>query len=156
MFKIDNNNIECYSISDLKNILDKAEHIYLWESGPLKYMPVYKLSYSGIWIQTNKNLLLRYNTFQIQSIGINKIGSNFGMSNLHGAEEMVYQIFPMHRKDIETGIHSNQNKYTFRPEEEDYVDYKENIVTLLQANGNFSEMERKSGKIIIHVTNNND
>jgi len=72
---------------------------------------VFKLPSTGTWITSSKELLLMFNTFYLKSIGMHGIGSYFGVSRLHGAEEEIFIPIPIHREDFNKGEYTvNENE----------------------------------------------
>jgi len=156
LFNIEGNKqCECITYSDWKNILDNQDKKYLWSerrkesplSEPLKYCRIFKLPFSGVYIQSTYNLLLRYNTFKLlkfdakQLVSPNKI-------------EEVYKAVPIKRydmiKEITEGVKANVNALLFRPT---FDDIQINspplahgiIITTLAFFGTFIEMSLMSG-----------
>jgi antitoxin component YwqK of YwqJK toxin-antitoxin module len=155
---------ECYSYDDWEGLI-KAEnnkHVFIWErtpaevardaiGRPLKYAPVFKLPYSGVWVQSTYNLLTRFNTFILKSIGEQLIGSSFGMSSLHGASEHVYIVIPINRSEaMRVPDIKDIDETVFVPQEEDYIDnneYKPDTIVQIARGGTFSEINRYTGEL---------
>jgi len=165
LFRLPNSSFECLTYDDLVGTLHGQEKVYLWEQTqedilqhkvgrPLRYAHVYKLPFSGIWVQSTINLLLRYNTYVIKSIGKLKIGSEYGVSRLHGAEENVYKVYPINRESV-TGYSDAKNideRTIFKPTPNDINnDYKfplqPNTATIISRDGDFTEKDRETGMI---------
>ena len=165
MFRLPNSSFECLTYDDLVGTLEGQEKLYLWEQTPedinrraigrpLRYAPVYKLPFSGIWVQSNINLLLRYNTYIVKSVGKLKIGSEFGVSRLHGAEENVYKVYPINRVNIlnDLNINNIDERTIFKPTVNDINNdskfpLKPNTVTVISRDGDFTEKNRETGKV---------
>jgi len=100
---------------------------------------VFKLPYSGVWINSSKELLLMFNTFYLKSIGRKKIGSSFGVSRLHGAEEEIFEPIPISRRDFNEGIYTIKSSILTeeldltKPNREKYKDH----VFKIKDNGKF-------------------
>jgi hypothetical protein len=92
-------NIECHPKKQLINIVKGGD---VYQDYPKKDIKLFKLPYSGLWVQNNSFIDKNYNTFILKSIGIHPIGSSFGVSRLHGAEEIVYKPIPFNRKILMT------------------------------------------------------
>lgn len=100
---------ECYLRTDLEEIFNNAEEVYIWKGPPSPFVayalngaitrgerdtenPVFKLAYSGIWIDkivANKALELPSDPSAVTTIYLYRgekqsIGSGFAMSALHG------------------------------------------------------------------------
>ena len=147
---------ECISYDDLKGTLDAIttnDTLYLWEEGPIRSNPVYKLIFSNIPIQTSKSLLLRYNTFKIVKIGIFQLGSEPGgnIGSWHGEEREVYRAIPINRKNYnDSNLSIKSSDTVFKPDKEDYINennYKEDTVTFISENGSFSDINRITGDV---------
>ena len=89
----------CYQYDELYDIFQKQNEVYEWNKGPIYNKRVYKEPYSGIWLNENSwNNLQIFNTLYAKPINKVKIGSYFGISHLHGSEEMLYQLYPINYK----------------------------------------------------------
>jgi antitoxin component YwqK of YwqJK toxin-antitoxin module len=164
-----NDESECYSYDSWEGFMksENDKEVFIWQQTPeeaargaigrpLKYAPVMKLPYSGVWVQSTYNLLTRFNTYILKSIGTQLIGSSFGVSRLHGASEHVYIAIPINRrqamnvpdvKDIDENI--------FVPEEEDYIDqdnYQPGVIVQITRGGTFAETDRRSGELYGYYT----
>ena len=104
------NRAECVSHSDWNNILRSAQPIAAWQpvypKYPLGYAPVFKLPHSGVFVQANQEFLNTFTCYQLESIGIKPIGSDTGstFSALHGSEEKLYSVKPIHLADMKAFI----------------------------------------------------
>jgi len=103
--------------------------------------------------------MLRFNTFKVIKLGTYKIGSSFGVSQLHGAEEELYKLQPIPRESVESGKIPEENM-SFQPTENDVNDdeYKlhKDTVVLLTANGSFTETNRLTGELYYTLGDEND
>lgn len=92
---------ECYDKVELMEWFNKEEDemVYEWSRGPILEFPVYKLVYTGKWIdaKTKKLMDLGYDTIFLIGSELKEIGSSFGVSRLHGAKERVYFGIPIPR-----------------------------------------------------------
>jgi antitoxin component YwqK of YwqJK toxin-antitoxin module len=150
-----NDESECYSYDSWEGFIksETGKKVFIWERGlgALKYAPVIKLPYSGVWVQSTYNLLTRFNTFILKSIGNQLIGSSFGVSQLHGATEHVYIAIPINRKQaMNVPDIKDIDETVFVPDEEDYIDqdnYKPNTIVQITRGGTFAETNRSTGEV---------
>jgi Leucine-rich repeat (LRR) protein len=91
--------LECYDIDELAEWWQKGQSkLYYWQQGPITDKPVYKLMLSGIWIDDETAQLVLdkgYGMIQLKYKETHKIGSSFGVSQTHGAEEKIYSGDPL-------------------------------------------------------------
>lgn len=86
----------CYPYNELKEMWNSSNDVFEWDRGAVRTKPVYKDPYTGRWFDSNSlKIIEKYNTFVAVELGVKKIGSEFGVSNLHGAEEMLYTLKPI-------------------------------------------------------------
>lgn len=90
--------IYCFLYSELMDFLIKSNPVFIYrkEDGFAdEKFPLYKLPNSGLWIEGNYFLLSRYSAYLVYDPSTVPIGSVFGVSSLHGAEEKIYRIHPI-------------------------------------------------------------
>ncbi len=111
----------CYEYEELYDIFEKQNQVYEWNKGPIYNKRVYKEPYSGIWIdETSWNNLRIFNTLYAKPIKKTKIGSYFGMSHLHGADETIYKLYPInYSKFIYSEKITQDDINNFNPTKED-------------------------------------
>ncbi len=92
--------IYCYTYDDIKG-MTKEMNIFEWDTKNPKQKQVLKLPNENVWIDHVSIMLLKYfRTFILKKIRQQKIGSDFGVSNIHGEEYSLYRLLPFHRNLI--------------------------------------------------------
>lgn len=82
--------VECYGYDELYKWWRDASRLYYW---PLKDKRVYKLAYTGIWVdQTVYNLVIddKKHVILLHEKEKHAIGSSFGVSQTHGEVHAIY------------------------------------------------------------------
>jgi ankyrin repeat protein len=126
---------------------------------PLRYAPIFKLPTNNIPIQSNYHLLLRYNTFILEPIGVQSYGNRYG-GNLEKTE--VFIAIPINRRIAmsQSTVEIPVNKMYFIPEEEDKgiedpkYPYKENTIVQITRGESFLETNRETGETYYCFTSN--
>ena len=113
----------CYIPDQLQSWFESQSKVYEWgeDHQPIQSKPVFKLPNTGEWIdQHGYNNLRRYNTLVLIKKGSYPIGSSFGVSQIHGREEILWTLYPIHRKDFigkKTPTIAMLNTFTPQPED---------------------------------------
>ena len=141
----------------LYELTNKDQKVYLWN--PKKGQEdsccaddkaeVYKLP-NGTWILASGILIQFFKFFRAIFPEKKRIGSSFGVSQLHNAEEIVYTLVPIHYEDIPVLLASNtmDSIKPFYPKKQDYTSLHypgligpsirfDSVEILLKRNGEF-------------------
>lgn len=94
--------VHCYSWHDLRAIVEQPwtepnDRVRLWRSAAMSSNNVFRLK-DG-WYDPSTDVLTRYyNTFVVRDSYRAKIGTYYGVSNIHGEEEQINLLQPIHRR----------------------------------------------------------
>ena len=130
-FDIKSNKVysECHNTQDIVLLSEPKDMVFRWEPKkgmeneccPIKKERVIKLPLSGMWILASTMMLKQFKYFQLVSMGKQRIGSQFGVSALHNAEEELWRCIPCSKFQIEKGFQEQKiiPSYCFHPTLED-------------------------------------
>ncbi len=92
--------VYCYTDDDIEGIT-KDLKVFEWDTKNPRMKHVMKLPNENVWIDHVSIMLLKYfRSFILKKIRYQKIGSEFGVSNIHGEEYSLYRLIPVKRQIV--------------------------------------------------------
>lgn len=124
----------CFSYEDLYDIFTKAPRLYEWYrerperiGNPILDRPVFKIPIefgSYFDLDTFTLLLQKNNTILLTDYKNVLIGSEFGVSSLHGAGERVYESVAINRECAKSLLESTRSDFKFSDVPVERSDYR--------------------------------
>lgn len=160
---------DCYPTEQIINVTNTKNKVYLWI--PRKGSPdtccsdpdaqVFKMP-TGYWVLGSRVMLQSFRYFCLIPMGPTKIGSSFGMSNLHNVSEFLWRAVPVNKEVIQLNFNDqkiippdekgSRISFTYRPNNEEFTLL--NKVKLVIKNDPMSRRIQKFRRWVVHVMSN--